>query len=113
MLTALNLRQFAELEWVKALKTLLAEKAKKFGGPETERQLQAFLEAKPAKSGKSTEVGLLVSERFVNVPMELITAQTNNGPLRRTSGGTIAAHMPPCKINLDTQKASLRKFSTE
>jgi len=74
MLTALNLRQFAKLEWVKALKTLLAEKAKKFGGPETEGKLQAILEAKPAKSGKSTEVGLLVSERFVNVPMELIPA---------------------------------------
>mmetsp|Transcript_27008 Transcript_27008/g.57222 ORF Transcript_27008/g.57222 Transcript_27008/m.57222 type:complete len:340 (+) Transcript_27008:63-1082(+) len=79
MLTTLNLRQFAHLSWPKAIGTALLERAKKHGGAAVAEKLQALLEAaaprKGASSGNSEkEVGLLLSERFINLPLELIPA---------------------------------------
>mmetsp|Transcript_2850 Transcript_2850/g.6817 ORF Transcript_2850/g.6817 Transcript_2850/m.6817 type:complete len:364 (+) Transcript_2850:3-1094(+) len=83
MLTALNLRQFSDTAWCKGLTSLLEEAARKCGA-EKLRQLTQYTspegkggkDRKDRKEGeeKAREVGLLVSERFVNLPLELIPA---------------------------------------
>ena len=66
MLTILNLRQFAEEVWCKNLVTLLQGKLK------LDKQMLQYIQA----SGKD-QVGLIISERFVNLPLEVIPAMHN------------------------------------
>lgn len=68
MLTALNMRQFVTLSWPKAVATALLAKANKHAEPEVAKKFRAVLQ--DSKAG--TEVGLLLSERFVNLPPQLI-----------------------------------------
>ncbi|CAK9003061.1 unnamed protein product [Durusdinium trenchii] len=63
MLTILNLQQFANTTWCKSLATLLESKAK------SEKQLLQYTRC----SGQD-QVGLILSERFVNLPLEVIPA---------------------------------------
>ena len=63
LLTVLNLHQFSEKGWCQTLMAFLQEKVKSCSVT-TAEQLKAFL--------KATQPGLLVSERFVNLPLELI-----------------------------------------
>merc|ERR1719401_521519 len=69
MLTALNIRQFQHLSWPAAISRGLVEKAKKFADASVTARLEATLEGKE-KAGN--EVGLLLAERFANMPLALI-----------------------------------------
>ena len=62
-LTCLNLQQFSEKDWRKGLVSLLETKAQSAGSGVSEK-LKKFLSADAP--------GLLVSERFVNLPLELV-----------------------------------------
>ena len=64
MLTILNLRQFRDEAWCKSLLGLLESKAK-------EKQFLNWTK------GEVNQVGLVISERFVNLPLELIPAMHN------------------------------------
>lgn len=66
MLTILNLRQFSEQVWCKNLVALLESKVK------SDKQMLQYTRA----SGKE-QVGLIISERFVNLPLEVIPAMHN------------------------------------
>ena len=66
MLTILNLRQFCEQAWCKNLVALLESKVK------SDKQMLQYTRA----SGKE-QVGLIISERFVNLPLEVIPAMHN------------------------------------
>ena len=63
-LTCLNLHQFSEKDWRKGLVSLLETKAQSAGIGVSEK-LKKFVSA-------DTQPGLLVSERFVNLPLELV-----------------------------------------
>lgn len=69
MLTVLNLRQFAHLSWPKAIGDALLEKARKHADDEAQRKLKGLLDA---SKKKGSEVGLMLSERFVNLPPQLV-----------------------------------------
>lgn len=66
MLTILNLRQFAEAAWCKKLVAILESKVK------LEKEMLRFIHP----SGKD-QVGLIIAERFVNLPLEVIPAMHN------------------------------------
>lgn len=68
LLTALNLRQFKHLGWVKTVEEALMARARKHGSTEVASKLDALLQ----RQGKDAEVGLLFSERFLNLPPDLI-----------------------------------------
>jgi len=68
LLTALNLQQFKHRSWPSAVAKALNAKAKKHADAATANKLQALLE----KASKGAQVGLLLSERFVNLPPELV-----------------------------------------
>lgn len=70
LLTALNLRQFQSQSWPKTIRQALAAQAKKHASSETATALEALLE----KRSQGTEVGLIVSERSMNLPPELFPA---------------------------------------
>ena len=73
MLTTLNLRQFKDKAWCQAMAKVFVEKAKKIGNSEVEAQLQAYLEPKAATKGEQkTQVGLLIKERYENLPSPLL-----------------------------------------
>ena len=63
MLTILNLRQFEDQAWCKSLSGLLESKVK-------EKQFLNLVKGED-------QVGLVISERFVNLPLELIPAMHN------------------------------------
>lgn len=63
LMTVLNLRQFEQLEWPKTVRKVLLDKAGEHKGS---------LSDLFAKQGKGVEMGLLLSERFANLPFELI-----------------------------------------
>ncbi|CAJ1340555.1 unnamed protein product, partial [Effrenium voratum] len=62
MLTVLNLRQFAKEQWCKQLAKLLEAKA------------GDCLELKQYTQSSERQVGFVVAERFVNLPLELLPA---------------------------------------
>jgi len=68
LLTALNLRQFSHLSWPKAIETALLAKAVQHAQPQVSKDLKDLL----GRKGKGTEVGVLLSERFTNLPEDLI-----------------------------------------
>ncbi|CAL1158772.1 unnamed protein product [Cladocopium goreaui] len=68
MLTILNLKQFAEEAWCKTLLALLKLRL--------DKQLQQYILGPAQASGKE-QVGLIISERFVNLPLEVIPAMHN------------------------------------
>lgn len=68
MLTILNLKQFAEEAWCKTLLALLKLRL--------DKQLQQYILGPAQASGKD-QVGLIISERFVNLPLEVIPAMHN------------------------------------
>jgi len=69
LLTALNLRQFAHQSWPKMIACALIAKAKKHADADVVSRLEATLQRPDRKTG---EVGLLLSERFANLPPALI-----------------------------------------
>eukprot|EP00930_Biecheleria_cincta_P002521 TRINITY_DN103531_c0_g1_i1.p1 TRINITY_DN103531_c0_g1~~TRINITY_DN103531_c0_g1_i1.p1 ORF type:complete len:362 (+),score=89.06 TRINITY_DN103531_c0_g1_i1:49-1086(+) len=73
MLTTLNLGQFKDKAWCQALAKMLVEKVKKIGNAEVEAQLQSYLQPKAATKGEqSTQIGLLIKERYENLPSPLL-----------------------------------------
>lgn len=68
MLTILNLKQFAEEAWCKTLFSLLKLRL--------DKSLQQCILGPTQASGKE-QVGLIISERFVNLPLEVIPAMHN------------------------------------
>lgn len=68
MLTALNFRQFQKLSWPAIIRDQLLAKAKKHADGPTATKLEALLQR---KSG-TEELGLLINERFVNLPPQLV-----------------------------------------
>jgi len=66
--TVLNLRQFSDLSWPKAIQNALLTRAAKHGDPEVAKALKDLL----GRQGKGVEVGLLFSERMANLPVELV-----------------------------------------
>jgi len=69
LFTTLNMRQFAHQSWPKAISSALLSKAKTHATAEAKEKLDAVLGEK-RKEGQ--EVGLLFSERFVNLPGPLV-----------------------------------------
>jgi len=69
LLTALNFRQFSNVSWPKVVADALIKKAEKHADAKTIRSLQELVQP-----SSGTEVGLLVSERFANLPPELVPA---------------------------------------
>lgn len=70
LLTALNLRQFAELSWPRDIAKALVTKAKKHADASVVSKLEALVDRPGAKG--TGEVGLLLMERFVNLPLLLV-----------------------------------------
>jgi len=69
LFTTLNLRQFAHQSWPKAISSALLKQAKTHAAAEAKEKLEAVLGEK-RKDGQ--EVGLIFSERFVNLPGPLV-----------------------------------------
>jgi len=69
LLTALNLRQFKHLSWPGAVAKALLAQAERHADAGALRELRSLLEPEQGR-----EVGLLLSERFVNLPLELVPA---------------------------------------
>mmetsp|Transcript_57040 Transcript_57040/g.121204 ORF Transcript_57040/g.121204 Transcript_57040/m.121204 type:complete len:402 (+) Transcript_57040:62-1267(+) len=67
LLTCLNLRQFAAQSWPKTILEALAAKAQGQGNGEAATKLKSYI-----KPTEGVEVGLVFSERFVNLPPQLI-----------------------------------------
>lgn len=78
MLTVLNLSQFSEQSWLRTLRETLLLKSHNLGNPDIEKQLKRCFEASSqdrCDGGQTVrQVGLLVSERFINLPLDLIPA---------------------------------------
>eukprot|EP00927_Polykrikos_kofoidii_P048750 TRINITY_DN42965_c0_g1_i1.p1 TRINITY_DN42965_c0_g1~~TRINITY_DN42965_c0_g1_i1.p1 ORF type:complete len:340 (-),score=58.58 TRINITY_DN42965_c0_g1_i1:213-1232(-) len=68
LLTALNLRQFANLSWPLQISKALVAKATQHADDGVAKQLEKMLD----RSGESGEVGLLLAERFPNIPLALV-----------------------------------------
>merc|ERR1719198_438182 len=68
LLTVLNLRQFSQLSWPKTIERALLAKAARHATPQVSKDFKDLL----GRKGKGAEVGLLISERFVNLPPNLI-----------------------------------------
>lgn len=69
MLTVLNMRQFPKHKWPQAIAKSLIAKAKKHATAEVVKSLEALLDG---EKKKGREVGLLLTERFANLPLELV-----------------------------------------
>ena len=94
MLTILNVRQFAEETWCKNLSALLESKAK------SEKQILQY-----TRPSGTNQVGLIVFERFVNLPLEVIPAM-HNAILEDIQWSCTTEYCPPeessiafCQIN--------------
>lgn len=80
LLTALNLQQFKHRSWPSVVAKALNAKAGKHADAATAEKMQALLQ----KASKGAQVGLLLSERFENLPPELV------GPLHSALQADIA-----------------------
>eukprot|EP00928_Gymnodinium_smaydae_P079777 TRINITY_DN63630_c0_g1_i1.p1 TRINITY_DN63630_c0_g1~~TRINITY_DN63630_c0_g1_i1.p1 ORF type:complete len:357 (+),score=90.74 TRINITY_DN63630_c0_g1_i1:76-1146(+) len=67
--STLNLRQFAQQSWPRDVTRALVAKAQKHAGADVASRFEAAIEH---GDGKSKEVGLLLSDRFANLPPALV-----------------------------------------
>jgi len=68
LLTALNLRQFKQLSWPGHIEKALLAKASRYADADTTSALESLI----LQQGSGAEVGLLLGERLVNLPNELV-----------------------------------------